>query len=242
MRACELQIQSKPLSEIQNLLAYLAAGELQHTKARTHLNQQKESILIRRILLSINWIWSPWLAARHWFHLPSLLLKRVPHHWKGWKGMGLKRALHNEWDERGWSTPGPKDKWPRSLWKHLLIYFWTVPGWRNASWASRGGTITSRKLGALLKCHVREGTNAFYLSLLEVPGKKTTKKSKKEQRKKKVNETNHLGCVKVWKKWESEKTPRKMPAPPDVNLIDNQSPEKGKAAGCTAILVISFNI
>lgn len=42
MRACELQIQSKPLSQIQNLLAYLADRELLHTKERTDLNEQKE--------------------------------------------------------------------------------------------------------------------------------------------------------------------------------------------------------
>lgn len=46
----------------------------------------------------------------------------------------------------------------------------------------------------------------------------------------------------VWKKWEAENTHRKTRAPLDaLNLIDNQSPEKGNAVGYTGILDISFN-
>lgn len=62
MRACELQIQSKPLLQLQNLLVYLADRELLHTKARTHLNKQKEinphlkdSLLYKWIVEVLGW-------------------------------------------------------------------------------------------------------------------------------------------------------------------------------------------
>ena len=48
----------------------------------------------------------------------------------------------------------------------------------------------------------------------------------------------------VWKRRSEKlkKTQRKMTAPLGVNLIDNQSLEKGNNVGCTKILATSFNV
>lgn len=136
---------------------------------RTSRNKE-ESILIRKVVffffsLSINGLWKSLAGNDSTFLLCC------------WKGPISTSRCHNGW---GWIwlflvstryTRCERTKRPRPKWEMakgpLSIAFWIQSlelflKRRNASWASRGVRISSRKLGVSLKLRAREETDVLY--------------------------------------------------------------------------------
>lgn len=166
----ELQIQSKALSEKwksadPSSRQWVTAHKRKNAPQGTRRNQSSLERWFFFFSLSINGLWKSLAGNDSTFLLccwkRPISTSRCHNGW-GWIWLFLVSTRYTRCER----TKRPRPKWEMAK-GPLSIAFWIQSlelflKRRNASWASRGVRISSRKLGVSLKLRAREETDVLY--------------------------------------------------------------------------------